>query len=276
MYVYIVSSIFKKDDGNYKKYSIAYKTVELALEYVVADMEAQYEGAYADLMTDAIKQNVAMRGDYFFRYGGNDHYIMIEKMEVHGEQPNNVDNVVVFGLKEEAEAEPEMSNVETENVAPEMSDVEANVKSENVAPEMSETQVENVAEEEANVKSENIVPEMSETGNVDRISDESMNVEENVSENVSANISENIDNANVRPDIKSGDMIPEPDTGAEENTIGNVATPQPTSVSLGSDESSPLSPLSPPAATLSKGGRTRNRTRKNRKNALRKSKKRSH
>jgi hypothetical protein len=270
MYVYIVSSIFKKDDGNYKKYSIAYKSVELALEYVVADMEAQYEGAYVDLMTDAIKQNVAMRGDYFFRYGGNDHYIMIEKMEVHGEQPNNVDNVVIFGLKAEAEPEnvgEEMSdveaNVESENVAPEMSDVEV----ENVAPEMSENQVEN-AEEDANVKSENIVPEMSETGNVERISDENVNVEENVS----ANISDNIDNANVRPDIKSGDMINEPETvpntGAEENTIEDVATPQPTSASLGSNVDSPLAP---PAASLSKGGRTRTRSRKT---ALRKSKKR--
>lgn len=262
MYVYIVSSIFKKDDGNYKKYSIAYKSVELALEYVVADMEAQYEGAYADLMTDAIKQNVAMRGDYFFRYGGNDHYIMIEKMEVHGEQPNNVDNVVVFGLKTEAE--------------PEMSEEEANVKSENVVQEMSDVEAENVgeemSEEEANVKSENIAPEMSETGNVDRISDESMNVEENVSENISTNISDNIDNANVRPDIKSGDIINEPETVpetiAEENTIEDVATPQPTSASLGSNVDSPLAP---PAASLSKGGRTR----KNRKTALRKSKKRS-
>ena len=258
MYVYIVSSIFKKDDGNYKKYSIAYKSVELALEYVVADMEAQYEGAYVDLMTDAIKQNVAMRGDYFFRYGGNDHYIMIEKMEVHGEQPNNVDNVVVFGLK--AEAEPEMSieeaNVKSENVVQEMSDVEA----ENVGEEMSE--------EEANVKSENIVPEMSESENV--------NVEENVSENVSANISDNIDNANVRPDIKSGDMINEPETLpdtetlAEENTIEDIATPQPTSASLGSNVDSPLAP---PAASLSKGGRTRSRGRKT---ALRKTKKRAH
>jgi hypothetical protein len=261
MYVYIVSSIFKKDDGNYKKYSIAYKSVELALEYVVADMEAQYEGAYADLMTDAIKQNVAMRGDYFFRYGGNDHYIMIEKMEVHGEQPNNVDNVVIFGLKAEAE--------------PEMSEEEANVKSENVVQEMSVVETENIgeemSEEEANVKSENIAPEMSETGNVDRISDENVNVEENVSEN----ISDNIDNANVRPDIKSGDMINEPETlpdiGAEENTIEDVATPQPTSASLGSNVDSPLAP---PAASLSKGGRTRSRIR-GRKTALRKSKKRS-
>jgi hypothetical protein len=248
MYVYIVSSIFKKDDGNYKKYSIAYKSVELALEYVVADMEAQYDGAYVDLMTDAIKQNVAMRGDYFFRYGGNDHYIMIEKMEVHGEQPNNVDNVVIFGLKEEAE--------------PEMSEEEANVKSENVVQEMSDVESENVgeemSEEDANVKSENIVPEMSESENV--------NVEENVSENVSANISDNIDNANVRPDIKSGDMINEPETIAEENTIEDVATPQPTSASLGSNVDSPLAP---PAASLSKGGRTRGR-----KTALRKSKKR--
>jgi hypothetical protein len=259
MYVYIVSSIFKKDDGNYKKYSIAYKSVELALEYVVADMEAQYEGAYVDLMTDAIKQNVAMRGDYFFRYGGNDHYIMIEKMEVHGEQPNNVDNVVVFGLK--GEAEPEMSeeeaNVNSENVVQEMSDVEA----ENVGEEMSE--------EETNVKSENIAPEMSESENVDIVSDENVNVEENIS----ANVSENIDNANVRPDIKSGDMINEPETLpdtetiAEENTIEDVATPQPTSASLGSNVDSPLAP---PAASLSKGGRTRSR-----KTALRKSKKRS-
>jgi hypothetical protein len=253
MYVYIVSSIFKKDDGNYKKYSIAYKSVELALEYVVADMEAQYEGAYADLMTDAIKQNVVMRGDYFFRYGGNDHYIMIEKMEVHGEQPNNVDNVVVFGLK--GEAEPEMSveeaNVKSENVVQEMSDVEA----ENVAPEMSDV--------EANVETENIVPEMSESENVDIVSDENVNVEENVS-------------ANVRPDIKSGDMINEPETLpdtetlAEENTIEDVATPQPTSASLGSNVDSPLAP---PAASLSKGGRTRTRGRKT---TLRKTKKRAH
>jgi len=262
MYVYIVSSIFKKDDGNYKKYSIAYKSVELALEYVVADMEAQYEGAYVDLMTDAIKQNVAMRGDYFFRYGGNDHYIMIEKMEVHGEQPNNVDNVVVFGLNPEPEMSEEEANVKSENVVQEMSDVEA----ENVASEMSENQVENV-EEEANVKSENIAPEMSETGNVDRISDENVSMEENVSAN--------INNANVRPDIKSGDMINEPETVpetiAEENTIEDVATPQPTSASLGSNVDSPLAP---PAASLSKGGRTRSRIR-GRKTALRKSKKRS-
>jgi hypothetical protein len=198
---------------------------------------------------------------------------MIEKMEVHGEQPNNVDNVVVFGLK--GEAEPEMSeeeaNVKSENVVQEMSDVE----SENVAPEMSENQVENVgeemSEEEVNVKSENIVPEMSESENVDIVSDENVNVEENIS----ANVSENIDNANVRPDIKSGDMINEPETLpdtetiAEENTIEDVATPQPTSASLGSNVDSPLAP---PAASLSKGGRNRTRSRKT---ALRKSKKRS-
>lgn len=237
MYVYIVSSIFKKDDGNYKKYSIAYKTVELALEYVVADMETQYDGAYVDLMTDAIKQNVVMRGDYFFRYGGNDHYIMIEKMEVHGEQPNNVDNVIGFGLGSESAAESE-ANVQTENIVPEMSEEEVNVQT----------------EENVNVET---VPEMSEHTN------NNVETEPNVE-----NVSENIENAEIRPDIKSGDIVPEmfeaeaeaeAETETENNIIENAATPQPTSASLGSDVDSPLTP---PAASLSKGGRTR-KTRKN-------------
>lgn len=97
MYVYVVSSIFMNTEGAYKKYSICYKNVELAIEYVELDMKSQYSGAFESVWTDAVKQNILGRGDYFFRYGQNQHYIIIERMEVQKEQPVNVDNVVIFG-----------------------------------------------------------------------------------------------------------------------------------------------------------------------------------
>lgn len=288
MYVYIVSSIFKKADGDYKKYSIAYKTVELALEYVVADMEAQYDGAYADMMTDAVKQNVSVRGDYFFRYGTNDHYIMIEKMEVYDEQPKNVDNVVGFGLasetsaKESVEAsteESEMSAVEEEK-APVS---EASVEEANVEPEV-EADVE--PETEVNVEAEvevdaDVEPEVN--VNVQPENTSNVNVEPETKENIEEMINESIDNAdanaseemlNIQPDVKSGNITSEM---YEENTIGNVATPQPTSISVDSaNESDNVSALAAPASySTTKGGVAKHKTRKNKKNGPRKSKRRT-
>lgn len=280
MYVYIVSSIFKKADGDYKKYSIAYKTVELALEYVVADMEAQYDGAYADMMSDAVQQNVAVRGDYFFRYGTNDHYIMIEKMEVYDAQPNNVDNVIGFGLAsetsaqgsevsaKETEATTEDSETSTNNVVEEVNttvdEEEANVEAD-VEPE-TEVNVEAEVEVDADVEPKvnvNVQPEN--TSNV--------NVEPETKENIEEMINESIDNAdateeglNIQPDVKSGNITSEM---YEENTIGNVATPQPTSVSVDSADAVPAS------YSTTKGGVGKHKTRKNKKNGQRKSKRRT-
>ena len=291
MYVYIVSSIFKKADGDYKKYSIAYKTVELALEYVVADMEAQYDGAYADMMTDAVQQNVAVRGDYYFRYGTNDHYIMIEKMEVYDEQPKNVDNVVGFGLasaegnemtvasvnEAEASAEEEEANVEPET--------EANVETENTSNvNVSDANVNVEAEVNVNVSETNVEPENTSNVNVEAES------KTETKENIEEMINESIDNAdtsasateealNIQPDVKSGNITSEM---YEENTIGNVATPQPTSISVGNadsgsaNESDNVSALAAPASySTTKGGVAKHKTRKNKKNGPRKSKRRT-
>ena len=293
MYVYIVSSIFKKADGDYKKYSIAYKTVELALEYVVADMEAQYDGAYADMMTDAVKQNVSVRGDYYFRYGTNDHYIMIEKMEVYDEQPKNVDNVVGFGLasaegnemtvasvnEAEASAEEEEADVEPET--------ETNVEPENTSNvNLSDASVNVEAEANVNVSETNVEPDV-EPENTSNVNVEAES-ETETKENIEEMINESIDNAdtsaseemlNIQPDVKSGNITSEM---YEENTIGNVATPQPTSISVGNadsgsaNESDNVSALAAPASySTTKGGVAKHKTRKNKKNGPRKSKRRT-
>ena len=277
MYVYIVSSIFKKADGDYKKYSIAYKTVELALEYVVADMEAQYDGAYADMMTDAVQQNVSVRGDYFFRYGTNDHYIMIEKMEVYDEQPKNVDNVVGFGL---ASAEGNEMTVASVNEAEASTDEEeapvseASVEEANVEPE-TEANVESENTSNVNVAEANVEPENTSNLNVQA------EPEPETKENIEEMINESIDKAdtteealNIQPDVKSGNITSEM---YEENTIGNVATPQPTSISVDSaNESDNVSALAAPASySTTKGGVAKHKTRKNKKNGPRKSKRRT-
>ena len=282
MYVYIVSSIFKKADGDYKKYSIAYKTVELALEYVVADMEAQYDGAYADMMTDAVQQNVSVRGDYFFRYGTNDHYIMIEKMEVYDEQPKNVDNVVGFGL---ASAEGNEMTVASVNEAEASTDEEeapvseASVEEANVEPE-TEANVESENTSNVNVAEANVEPENTSNLNVQA------EPEPETKENIEEMINESIDKAdtteealNIQPDVKSGNITSEM---YEENTIGNVATPQPTSISVGNadsgsaNESDNVSALAAPASySTTKGGVAKHKTRKNKKNGPRKSKRRT-
>jgi hypothetical protein len=105
MVVYLVTSIFELSPGNFKKYSVAYDSIESALEYVELDMSAQYEGAYAEVMTDDVKDLIRMRGDFFFKYGTAAHYIMIENMDVHTALPDNVDNVIRFSLTEH-EIEP--------------------------------------------------------------------------------------------------------------------------------------------------------------------------
>lgn len=95
MYVYITSSIFEQN-GEMKKYSIAYDSIDMAIEYVSLDIENQYGGQFASAITEEIRENIRMRGDFYYRYGDAVHYIMIEKMEVYNAQPENVDNVVTF------------------------------------------------------------------------------------------------------------------------------------------------------------------------------------
>ena len=103
-------------------------------------------------------------------------------------------------------------------------------------------------------------------------------------------INESIDNAdtsasateealNIQPDVKSGNITSEM---YEENTIGNVATPQPTSISVGNadsgsaNESDNVSALAAPASySTTKGGVAKHKTRKNKKNGPRKSKRRT-
>jgi hypothetical protein len=105
MVVYLVTSIFELSPGNFKKYAVAYDSIDSALEYVELDMAAQYDGAYAEIMTDDVKDLIRMRGDFFFKYGTAAHYIMIENMDVHSALPDNVDNVIRFSLTEH-EIEP--------------------------------------------------------------------------------------------------------------------------------------------------------------------------
>jgi hypothetical protein len=120
MVVYLVTSIFELSPGNFKKYSVAYDSIEPALEYVELDMSAQYEGAYAEIMTDDVKDLIRMRGDFFFKYGTAAHYIMIENMDVHSALPDNVDNVIRFSLTEhEIEPVEEGEDVEDEEEAEE-------------------------------------------------------------------------------------------------------------------------------------------------------------
>ena len=125
-------------EGAYKKYSVSYKTVELAIEYVERDMMSQYGGAFMTTWTDAVKQNIIGSGNYFFRYGENQHYIMIERMEVQDEQPSNIDNVVMFGS----------SSSNTQHIVQEEEEVieEAPETVEDALDEVSEEAVEDAAE----------------------------------------------------------------------------------------------------------------------------------
>jgi hypothetical protein len=117
MVVYLVTSIFETEPGQFKKYTMAYDSLDAALEYVELDMAAQYEGIYAEVLTDDIKELVRMREDFFFKYGQMPHYIMIERLDVHSALPENVDNVVRFSLSEhmiEPVVEAEEAAVEEE------------------------------------------------------------------------------------------------------------------------------------------------------------------
>lgn len=100
MAVYLVTSIFETEPGQFKKYTMAYDSLDTALEYVELDMSAQYDGIYAEVLTDDVKELIRMRGDFYFKYGEMPHYIMIERMEILSALPENVDNVVRFSLSE--------------------------------------------------------------------------------------------------------------------------------------------------------------------------------
>lgn len=100
MAVYLVTSIFETEPGQFKKYTMAYDSLDVALEYVELDMSAQYDGIYAEVLTDDVKELIRMRGDFYFKYGEMPHYIMIERMDILGALPENVDNVVRFSLSE--------------------------------------------------------------------------------------------------------------------------------------------------------------------------------
>ena len=107
-----------------------------------------------------------------------------------------------------------------------------------------------------------------------------ISIEEMINEsidNADANASEEM--LNIQPDVKSGNITSEM---YEENTIGNVATPQPTSISVGNadsgsaNESDNVSALAAPASySTTKGGVAKHKTRKNKKNGPRKSKRRT-
>ena len=100
MAVYLVTSIFETEPGQFKKYTMAYDSLDAALEYVELDMGAQYDGIYAEVLTDDVKELIRMRGDFYFKYGEMPHYIMIERLEILSALPENVDNVVRFSLSE--------------------------------------------------------------------------------------------------------------------------------------------------------------------------------
>jgi len=100
MAVYLVTSIFETEPGQFKKYTMAYDSLNVALEYVELDMSAQYDGIYAEVLTDDVKELIRMRGDFYFKYGEMPHYIMIERLDILGALPENVDNVVRFSLSE--------------------------------------------------------------------------------------------------------------------------------------------------------------------------------
>jgi hypothetical protein len=175
MYVYVLSFIFMNAEGAYKKYSVSYKTVELAIEYVERDMMSQYGGAFMSIWTDAVKQNIIGSGNYFFRYGENQHYIMIERMEVQEEQPSNIDNVVIFGASAGAGA-----NQNTQPIVQSSDDVEE------VAPETVEEEVpETVEEETIGDVPETVVEEAPET-----VVEEEEEVEEETPETVVEEVEE--------------------------------------------------------------------------------------
>jgi hypothetical protein len=171
MYVYVLSFIFMNAEGAYKKYSVSYKTVELAIEYVERDMMSQYGGAFMSTWTDAVKQNIIGSGNYFFRYGENQHYIMIERMEVQEEQPSNIDNVVIFGASAGAGANQNtqvQSPDDVEEEAPETIEEEApetveeetiGTVPETVVEEAPETVMEETEEEVEEEAPETVVPE---------------------------------------------------------------------------------------------------------------------
>ncbi len=152
MVVYLVTSIFETEPGQFKKYTMAYDSLDAALEYVELDMAAQYEGMYKDVLTDDIKELIRMREDFFFKYGTMPHYIMIERLDVLSALPENVDNVVRFSLTEhviepvegEKEAEGETDEEETDDENDdEDTDDEAEAQAEELSMEKSNVNVEN-------------------------------------------------------------------------------------------------------------------------------------
>ena len=172
MYVYVLSFIFMNAEGAYKKYSVCYKTVELAIEYVERDMMSQYGGAFMSTWTDAVKQHIIGSGNYFFRYGENQHYIMIERMEVQDEQPSNIDNVVVFGssgantqhiVQEEEKGEEEIVEEPVEETIEEAAESAPEEADEEAVEEAVETVPEEAVEEAAETVPEEAVEEASET-----------------------------------------------------------------------------------------------------------------
>jgi hypothetical protein len=172
-------------EGAYKKYSVSYKTVELAIEYVERDMMSQYGGAFMSTWTDAVKQNIIGSGNYFFRYGENQHYIMIERMEVQDEQPSNIDNVVIFGASAGAGA-----NQNTQVSSPDDVEEEAPETIEEEAPETVEEETigtvpETVVEEAPETVVEEVVEEAPET-----VVEEAEEVEEEAPETIVEEVEE--------------------------------------------------------------------------------------
>ncbi len=149
MVVYLVTSIFELTPGNFKKYSVAYDSIEPALEYVELDMAAQYEGAYAEVLTDDVKDLIRMRGDFFFKYGTAAHYIMIENMDVHSALPDNVDNVIRFSLTEH-EIEPVEEEGGEEDGEEEEDDTEDDTTTEDSSEEDEDIEDGEVVEETQN------------------------------------------------------------------------------------------------------------------------------
>ena len=206
-------------EGAYKKYSVSYKTIELAIEYVERDMMSQYGGAFMSTWTDAVKQNIIGSGNYFFRYGENQHYIMIERMEVQEEQPSNIDNVVIFGASANQNTQvPSPDEVEEE--APETVEEETiDDVSETVMEEAPETVVEEVEEEAP----ENVMEETEEE--VEEVEEAPETIEEEVEEVPETVLEESVEAA---PESTIGDEIMSGNSGVN----GYNSAPGPESITM--------------------------------------------
>lgn len=241
MVVYLVTSIFETEPGQFKKYTMAYDSLDAALEYVELDMAAQYEGIYAEVLTDEIKDLVRMREDFFFKYGQMPHYIMIERLDVHSALPENVDNVVRFSLSEHmiepvVEAEEEAAEEEEEEMPSEeeesptnnisiVESPEANLEF-NAAETPAESSNENTIgiEEESGLDEETVKPPVENNSVINSGEDihgleeeeempspETMNMEnsmESADENMESNMSSSNENIDTSAEAEAESNIP--------------------------------------------------------------------